>query len=844
MAAEKNKAQVSKMPFLKYFLFFFILPAILIALIMTIFYRLESRADMAEIQVSETQILKTAEIGIIDDFNLVMSDLLFLAGQHGLDEISETGKTADIIDDLSRDYLLLSGKKRVYDQIRILDREGMEIVRVNFNGGEPVKVPEGQLQNKGSRYYFSETFRLGRGEVYVSPFDLNIERGKIELPLKPMIRFGTPFFDGQGGKEGIVILNYLGSALLNKFENAAANAVGNMMILNADGFWLKGPDHEDEWGFMYEEGKERTFGRKYPAAWSEISMGDSGQFQNSDGLFSFTTLHPLRKIRKAGMMPEVSGEPDRAYYWKIVSHVPATLLNNKHDKLLEKIFLIYAALIMLTSIACWFLSQFTMRRRRAVKDLRESEGRYADLYENAPDMYVSVDVSTATIIRCNQTLASKTGYSKDEIVGKPIFDMYHPDCMDDVKKAFRSFVETGEIKDAELQLKRKDGSRIDVSLNVTAARDEKGKVLSSRSTWRDITERKRSEMALIKSEERYEMAESAGNIGSWDWNILTGELYWTKNIEPVFGFGPGEFGASYEAFLDSVHPDDRKFLVDSVNAAVETGKDYAIEHRIVWPDKSIRWVSETGAVFNDEKGAAVRMLGIVQDITPRKRAEEELNHKRRLAAMGEMSAHLAHEIRNPLNTIGMSYEALSESEDLSDHDREILEIMSRGLKTLNSIAMDLLDYGRAGKLSREPFDGPELIEAVLLDLENKIVEKDVEVIRDFPGTHPPLNADRVKIRQVFTNLIDNALQAMPEGGKLTILAAEAAGKFVVNVSDTGIGMASEDLDKIFDPFFTTKQEGTGLGMAILKHFVELHDGKVSVESELGKGTTVTVILPS
>ena len=283
------------MPLLKYFLLFFIPPTILIALILTIFYRLETGANMAEIQASEGQILKTEEIGIIDDFKLVLSDLLFLAGQHGLEELSETGKTVDIIDNLSKDYLLLSDKKMVYDQIRILDRKGMEIVRVNFNGGEPVSVPEGQLQNKGSRYYFSETCRLGRGEVYVSPFDLNVERGEIELPLKPMIRFGTPFFDGQGTKQGIVILNYLGAALLNKFESAAANAIGRMMILNADGFWLKGPAPEDEWGFMYEDGKEKTFGRKYPDAWSEISRADSGQFKMQ---MAFSALPPSTLSKK------------------------------------------------------------------------------------------------------------------------------------------------------------------------------------------------------------------------------------------------------------------------------------------------------------------------------------------------------------------------------------------------------------------------------------------------------------------------------------------------------------------------------------------------------------------
>lgn len=124
--------------------------------------------------------------------------------------------------------------------------------------------------------------------------------------------------------------------------------------------------------------------------------------------------------------------------------------------------------------------------------LQASEARYHDLYDNAPDMFVSVAAETAKIRDCNQTLADSLGYSKKEIIGRPIFDMYHPDCMEDVKKVFRSFVTTGEVHDAELQLKRKDGSRIDVLLNVSAVRDENGKVLYSRSIWRDVTESKKA----------------------------------------------------------------------------------------------------------------------------------------------------------------------------------------------------------------------------------------------------------------------------------------------------------------------------------------------------------------
>jgi PAS domain S-box-containing protein len=137
-------------------------------------------------------------------------------------------------------------------------------------------------------------------------------------------------------------------------------------------------------------------------------------------------------------------------------------------------------------------------------------------------------------------------------------------------------------------------------------------------------ERMRRQTALKTSEERYALAQKAANIGSWDWNIVTGKLLWSERIEPMFGFAKGQFASTYEAFLQSVHPDDRDFVVNSVNACVEGGADYRIEHRIVWPDGMVRWVSETGDVMRDAGGKAVRMLGVVQDITDRRQAEQEI----------------------------------------------------------------------------------------------------------------------------------------------------------------------------------------------------------------------------
>ncbi len=148
----------------------------------------------------------------------------------------------------------------------------------------------------------------------------------------------------------------------------------------------------------------------------------------------------------------------------------------------------------------------------------------------------------------------------------------------------------------------------------------------------EIIERKRVEEALARSEERYALALRAAEAGSWDWDIRTDALHWSEQIEPLFGFERGAFAGTFEAFLECVHPDDRQVLLDAVAACLDDDEDYAIEHRIIWPDGTVHWVSETGDVVRDDTGAPVRMLGVVQDITSRKRAEQEVVRQRDMLA--------------------------------------------------------------------------------------------------------------------------------------------------------------------------------------------------------------------
>ncbi|MEE8441731.1 MAG: cache domain-containing protein, partial [Spirochaetia bacterium] len=259
------------------------LPAFVLTLVLTAALLLSSHsAEMTVRRAEQRFVVALQAESMIHGIAEVFSDLAILVDESETDRLwDDEGKmTPEGIADLTQEYMSLLMHRGLYDQVRLIDENGMEIVRVNFNEGRPAIVPQGELQNKRGRYYFDDAFRLGRGEVFVSPLDLNIEHGEIEQPLKPMIRFATPVFDRRGEKRGILLLNYFGATLLAPFVGRAdPSKGGRAMLLNADGYWLHGPNPDDEWGFMYEDRSDRTFAAAYPEAWERIGSEESSQFE-------------------------------------------------------------------------------------------------------------------------------------------------------------------------------------------------------------------------------------------------------------------------------------------------------------------------------------------------------------------------------------------------------------------------------------------------------------------------------------------------------------------------------------------------------------------------------------
>ena len=257
----------------------------------------------------------------------------------------------------------------------------------------------------------------------------------------------------------------------------------------------------------------------------------------------------------------------------------------------------------------------------AEKALRDSEEHYSALVGSLADAVFQI--KEGVITWCNDTVERIYGYRKEKLIGHEASLLYPEDISpSEFTRMVSSALSSEGIFCSSTEFQKGDGNLVNVEY--TISKIPATHPIELIAVARDVTEREKALKSLHDSEERYTLAQRAANIGSWDWDILTGDLQWSEQIEPMFGFARGEFGATYEAFLDCIHPDDRRYVEDSVNAAVEKNKDYDIEHRIVWPDGTVHWVSEKGEVFRDGNGKGIRMLGIVQDITERKYAEQAL----------------------------------------------------------------------------------------------------------------------------------------------------------------------------------------------------------------------------
>jgi len=353
----------------------FVPAALLTAVVVLTLHRLDRENEHALHEQASAHLVDRHVQVISRELKSVESDLLYLANEAILRQfVSQSAADKRLVE---TQYVLFSRQKGVYDQIRYLDAGGMEKIRVNFNNGSPAAVLDSDLQPKGDRYYFRQTMLLARDEVFVSPFDLNVEHGEIEQPLKPVIRFATPIFDqDRRTKRGIVVLNYLGKSLLDKLQEASTTFAGSAWLLNRGGYFLHGPSPADEWGFML--GNSRTVASYYPDEWRRIGGESEGQFHTQAGLFTFRALSTGSKQHVATSASDAdpdAGDPGLI----VVAHVRPDVLDARATALLRRLLLLSGLALVLVLGLSWYLGHAGALRRAHERRLADSEARLRTL---------------------------------------------------------------------------------------------------------------------------------------------------------------------------------------------------------------------------------------------------------------------------------------------------------------------------------------------------------------------------------------------------------------------------------------------------------------------------------
>ena len=415
---------------------------------------------------------------------------------------------------------------------------------------------------------------------------------------------------------------------------------------------------------------------------------------------------------------------------------------------------------------------------------------------------------------------------------------------------------------SERWLLRKDGSRFWGSVSTTSVHDGEGRLLGFARRLRDLSESKEVEEQLRRKQDALELALEAAGLGTWEHDLSTRTDSMDARAKALFGMSADE-PVTRARVLEAIHPDDRERTRARWTRAVDERARYSAEYRVVWPDGSVHWLMAVGRCVTDPAtGTPLQIAGVVLDLTERRHTEEQLQEGLRLEAVGRLAGGIAHDLNNMLAAILGFSDLLGRSFDPDDLRASDVEQISRAASRSADLTRQLLAFARRELIQPYALDVNAVIQhaqALLLSVLGENVELDLRLASDLGVIY----ADPRQIEHMVMNLVLNARDAMPQGGRVTIETRTVqlgpgsgtwrseeehaiSGRFtMLAVADTGHGMDAATLQRIWEPFFTTKPpgRGTGLGLASVYGAAKQSGGFVWADSEPGRGTTVQVYWP-
>jgi PAS domain S-box-containing protein len=406
----------------------------------------------------------------------------------------------------------------------------------------------------------------------------------------------------------------------------------------------------------------------------------------------------------------------------------------------------------------------------------------------------------------------------------------------------------GEMRDVDLQFATDTGEVIETSAALRLVRDVDGCLLHVVAVLTDTS-------AGNSRNREHQLALDTVGFGSWIWDLAQDRMHWSERGRALLGL-LGDAAISYQCFLATVHPEDRVDVDGAIRRSLAERGDYAMSYRCLWADGSVRQLEGRSGAQWDDAGRPLRLQGVIWDVTGRAEAEERLRHAGQLTALGQLAGGMAHDFNRVLQTVAAAAELLEQRPNDPVAVTRLAAMLATAATRGSAVTQRLLAFARRSELRAAPVAvGPLLVS--VRDLLAPVLGASITIETSAAYGLPSILADARQLETVLVNLANNARDAMPTGGTITLTAvvvgsAEkhpaglALGEYVcIAVADTGTGMDSATLAHATEPFFTTKPvgKGTGLGLAMAREFAELAGGGLEIESTLGHGTTILLWLP-
>jgi PAS domain S-box-containing protein len=491
--------------------------------------------------------------------------------------------------------------------------------------------------------------------------------------------------------------------------------------------------------------------------------------------------------------------------------------------------------------------------KRVDEALRASEQKFSNIFRMSPDPIDVTRLETGVMLDCNPSYTRVFGYTREEVIGRSSL----PGDLGvwvDARERDRHLAElkaNGIAVGFETVLRRKDGSTFiaEISSAVLEVRGEPCNL----SLARDITAQKRTEEALRESNRRLELAVQAGQLGIWDRNLEDGTYLWSERMCELYGLEPHENPPSFDTWYRTyLHPEDREAFQAGVQAALDGKQYYRLEFRVIRRDGRVLHLRSEAQVLRDAQGRAVRIIGIAMDRTrqveaqaEQRRLQAELQHAEKLESIGSLAGGVAHDMNNVLAAILGLTSALRSALGDEDAQAKPLDTIIRACNRGRDVVKSLLYFARRDLETVGPVSLNIIVEEVVHLLTYTTLKR-VRTVTDLQEPLPCIEGDGGALSHALISLCVNAVDAMPEGGTLSLATRMEGETVVLQVQDTGQGMTPEVVRRSVEPFFTTKPvgKGTGLGLAMVYGTVKAHKGTFEIRSEPGQGTAVILGFPA